>query len=124
VVILDKLLFVFHSSLIIFVLIGWAWPRIRSIHLIVLLLIAFSWFGLGVCYGIGYCPFTDWHWQVRESLGETDLPLSYIKFLLDKALGSDLDRGLVDRLTVILFFVAFLISVLLSWRDFRRSRCR
>ena len=119
VAILDKLFFVFHTSLIVFVLVGWAWKRTRLVHLFLVSLIALSWFGLGLHYGIGYCPFTDWHWQVRESLGETDLPHSYIKFLVDSCLGSDLDARLVDRLTAVLFCLAFLLSSLLAWWNFR-----
>lgn len=117
--ILDKLFLLFHTSLIIFVLVGWLWERTRLAHLIMASLIALSWFGLGACYGIGYCPFTDWHWQVRKNMGETDLPLSYIKFLLDSFLGTDLNSRLVDNASLLLFFAAFLLSAFLSWRDLR-----
>lgn len=117
--ILDKLFLLFHTSLIIFVLVGWLWERTRLAHLVMASLIALSWFGLGACYGIGYCPFTDWHWQVRKNMGETDLPLSYIKFLLDSFLGTDLNSRLVDNASLLLFFAAFLLSAFLSWRDLR-----
>jgi len=119
VAILDKLFLLFHTSLIIFVLVGWLWERTRLAHLVMASLIALSWFGLGACYGIGYCPFTDWHWQVRKNMGETDLPLSYIKFLLDSFLGTDLNSRLVDNASLLLFFAAFLLSAFLSWRDLR-----
>jgi hypothetical protein len=26
-----------------------------------------SWFGLGLFYGIGYCPSTDWHWRIKRA---------------------------------------------------------
>ena len=32
--------------------------------------------GLGAVYGWGYCPCTDWHWDVKRRLGETGLPRS------------------------------------------------
>ena len=122
--ILDKLLFIFHTSLIIFVLSGWIWKKTRLVHFVLVSLVATSWFGLGACYGMGYCPCTDWHWQVRESLGDRDLPVSYVKFLLDRCLGTDLNSGLIDRATLLLFFVTFLLSAVLSWRDLRGERGR
>jgi hypothetical protein len=57
---LDILFVLFHSSLILFVLMGWVWKRTRKAHLGVLTLIMGSWFGLGMVYGFGYCPCTDW----------------------------------------------------------------
>jgi len=114
---LDRVFFIFHTLLIGFILVGWVWRKTRRLHLLSLILIAFSWFGLGLFLGIGYCPCTDWHWQVRASLGKTDLPHSYIKFLLDSCLGEDLDAGIVDFLTIFLYFGVFLLSGFLSWRD-------
>ena len=67
--ILDYFFILFHSVLILFNIFGWIVPRWRFANLISLLLTAFSWFILGILFGIGYCPFTDWQWKVRELLG-------------------------------------------------------
>jgi hypothetical protein len=96
---LDKFFFVFHSSLIVLILFGWAWRKTRLAGLAVILLTAFSWFVLGIWYGYGYCPSTDWHWQVRAKLGIRDLPSSYTKFLLDSLTGWDMSQKAVDVLT-------------------------
>ncbi|MDP3718874.1 MAG: DUF2784 family protein [Acidobacteriota bacterium] len=74
--ILNLGLFVLHTSWIAFNCLGWAWRRTRRWQLLTLTLTALSWFGLGIWYGWGYCPFTDWHWQVRSRLGYADPPSS------------------------------------------------
>ena len=70
--------FVFHTLWIVFKCLGWACRRTRRWQLATISLTALSWFGLGIWYGWGYCPFTDWHWQIRERLGYHDPP-SYIQ---------------------------------------------
>ena len=79
--ILDLFFFVFHTIVILFNVFGWLVPRWRLVNLIVLSLTAFSWFILGIWYGWGYCFCTDWHWQVRELLGYSNMSTSYIHFL-------------------------------------------
>lgn len=112
----------FHSALILFILLGWAWKRTRLANLVVNALTAFSWFILGICYGFGYCPCTDWHWHVRAALGHTDMPRSYIKFLIDTPTGLDVPAQWVDGVTVVLFFLAFGISAVLNLRDWAARR--
>jgi hypothetical protein len=121
---LDKFFFVFHSSLIVLILFGWAWRKTRLAGLAVILLTAFSWFILGIWYGYGYCPSTDWHWQVRARLGIRDLPTSYTKFLLDSVTGWDLSQRAVDSLTLVLLVGAFAASLYTNIWDWRRRRGR
>jgi hypothetical protein len=83
-------------------------------------LTAASWFGLGLCYGWGYCLCTDWHWQVRSRLGFEDPP-SYIQLLIREVTGIVLDVRAADILTVITFATATLLGVTLSIRDRLRS---
>jgi len=119
---LDKLFFVFHILLICFNLFGWIWKKTRLANLVLLSLTAFSWLILGIWYGIGYCPFTDWHWQVRHELGYYDMPYSYIKFLIDEITGLDAQAYFVDLATAVLFSLAILISVYVNFRDWRRNK--
>jgi len=121
-VFLDIFFLVFHALLIGFNLTGWLWERTRRIHLVVLTLTFCSWVGLGLFYGLGYCPCTDWHWQVKRARGEIDLPTSYIKYYLDLLTGLDWHPLLVDMLVLGLGLVALGLSVGLNWRDWRRSR--
>jgi hypothetical protein len=64
---LDYLFLIFHSTLALFIVFGWIWHKTRLTNFITLALIALSWFGLGLFYGIGFCPLTEWHWQVLDS---------------------------------------------------------
>jgi hypothetical protein len=112
----DVLCFVFHSAWTVFVLFGWLWTKARRVHLAAVLLTAFSWFGLGLWFGFGYCPFTDWHWQAREALGYKDIPTSYIAFLVNEPTGWAIDAHLVDMLTVAAFLIAAALSLYVNFR--------
>ena len=113
---LDYFFMVFHTLLIIFNVFGWIWRKTRKLNLIVLLLTGLSWTFLGIFYGFGYCPLTDWHFKVLRKLGEYDLPNSYIKYLIDRLFGLDLNADLVDQLTLIIFIVVLSISLILNLR--------
>lgn len=70
-----------------------------------------SWVILGIWYGWGYCPLTDWHWDILRELGKTNLPNSYITFIIKRLLGLDLDPNLVDIMTLTLALLALAISI-------------
>ena len=114
---LDYFFIVFHGSLILFILTGWAWRKTRRIHLITIGLTIFSWFGLGIFYGWGYCPCTDWHWKIKYKLGKTNLPNSYVEYYLNKLTGFTWDPLLVDAVVLISGIVAFALSCWLNWKD-------
>jgi hypothetical protein len=107
---LDVAFSVFHVGLILFVVVGWTWRPLLRLHLAVLLMTGFSWFVLGLRYGIGYCPCTEWHWRVKYRLGEYDLPHSYIEYLLGH-IGVHPNPEAVDILTVAAFFGALAVSI-------------
>lgn len=120
--ILDIAFIVFHGAIVLFNLTGWIWPSTRRIHLLVIALTLLSWFGLGIFYGWGYCPSTDWHWDVKRKLGETGLPDSYIKYYLDRLTGISWDPTLVSLAVVAITLAIFITSVVLNVRDWRRAR--
>lgn len=111
---LNVFFFVFHTTFILFVLFGWIWEKARKIHFAAVMLTAFSWFGLGIFYGFGYCFCTEWHWNVRYRLGYVEMPRSYIKFLILSATGWDLNDDLVDAVTVGVFIAIFALTVFLA----------
>jgi hypothetical protein len=121
---LDFFFFVFHSCLILFILGGWAWKKTRRANLALILLTAFSWFFLGIWYGYGYCPCTDWHWKVRYKLGIYPTQDSYIEFLIETFTGWDLSRTLVDVIALVFLVGAFMASVLLNFKDWRKKKKR
>lgn len=110
-IIADYFFLVFHTSLIVFNLFGWIWPPLRKWHFACISLTFASWFILGIWYGWGYCFLTDWHWEVLRKLGKTNLPSSYISYLLDRVLGIQLQDTVVDILTVGLGLIALGISI-------------
>jgi hypothetical protein len=123
--ILDIFFVLFHTSLILFNLFGWIWKRTRKLNLIILSLTGASWLFLGLLVGtLGYCPLTEWHFTILEKLGSRDLPDSYIKYLADRLIGSDLNTSLVDRFTLYGFLAALLISILLNMREYKKNRNR
>ena len=122
---LDVFFIGFHTALILFNVFGWLVPRWRLANFITLWLTAFSWFFLGIWYGWGYCFCTDWHWQVRDQLGYEHLSSSYIHFLILKWTSLDISPDLVDRITVIVFLAALVISSYLnikSWMQKRKTK--
>lgn len=112
----DTFFFAFHIVLIIFNLFGWIPKKLRKWNLATLCLTAFSWFVLGIFYGFGYCFLTEWHWQIRETLGYTNESNSYIHFLLIELFDISIPEKLVDIFTAIFFFAALLASVYVNFR--------
>jgi hypothetical protein len=117
---LDYFFLIFHTILTLFNLVGWIWKKTRMANFITLMLTGFAWFGLGIFYGIGYCPLTDWHWDVLEKLGHHDLPYSYIKYLIQRLTGCDANPGIVEIGTVAGFVFAVVMSVYLNF--FRKKK--
>ena len=114
-VLLDWFFIIFHTVIIIFNLFGWTWNKTRKANLILLTLTGGSWFILGIWYGIGYCPVTDWHYKVLRNLGDNNLPNSYVKYLIDRVTGINLDANIVDVAVVIFFFLALCTSIYLNF---------
>lgn len=118
---LNIFFFVFHSALMVFIIFGWIWKKTRVANLVVVLLTTFSWFILGIWYGFGFCPSTEWHWQVRMKLGYYDMPNSYTKFLVDSLTGLDASQKLIDIFAVLFLVMALLASVFTNTRDWRKK---
>jgi hypothetical protein len=119
---LDVFFIVFHSLLIVFNLLGWLYRPLRRLNLITLLLTGASWFLLGAFYGLGYCPLTDWHWQVLYALGEQSLPTSYVQYLAERLLGIEMSTKTADILTGLGFLVALALSLFTNFsRRFRKD---
>ena len=114
--------FAFHTAWMLFNCVGWIWHRTRPWHLATIALTGASWFVLGIRHGWGYCPCTDWHWQVRERLGYRDPP-SYTEMLFEQLTGIAVTTTLANTVTVAVFVVVSVLSVVLNVRD-RRALIR
>lgn len=84
-----------------------------------MLMVAFSWFVLGIKYGIGYCPVTQWHWEVRSILDRPVEAHSYIQFMIDRFMGISLDERYVGAGTLVIFALLLSLSILLNRKYYR-----
>ena len=100
-----------HLIIIGFNLTGWIWRPSRKLHFYCVLITASSWLILGIWFGLGYCPLTDWQWQIKSKLGEQNLPNSFIKYLVDKFSGTIISTSLIDSVTAICFSIVAVLSV-------------
>ncbi|NRF37124.1 DUF2784 domain-containing protein [Pedobacter foliorum] len=114
-VFLDWFFTILHLIIIGFNLLGWIWRKTRKLHFVCVLLTAGSWLILGIWFGLGYCPITDWQWQIKEKLGATNLPNSFIKYFVDKVTGGDVSSSFVDIVTASCFISAVCLSVYLNF---------
>ena len=112
----------FHSVLILFNLSGWLFRSTRRLNLIVLLLTGASWTLLGIFYGPGYCPLTDWHFRILQQMGETGLPASYVSYLLQRIFNLHVRDQVVDAFTLAFYLAALVVSMYYNIRDFFRRK--
>lgn len=112
----DYAFLVLHTGLILFNLGGWLSPSTRKANLVCISLTLASWVFLGIWYGWGYCPCTDWHWEILRLRGVEGLPNSYISYLLERILGWQPAAKLVDGATLGLALAAFFLSLWLNIR--------
>jgi hypothetical protein len=119
---LDLFFTIFHILLILFNLFGWIYKKTLQLNLITLTLTACSWSVLGIFYGFGYCPLTAWHFKILEKMGKSNLPDSYIKYLVDSIFKTNVSATIIDMLTLIFFLVAFSISLILNAKQMMEKK--
>ena len=108
-----------HQILIVFSLLGWIFCETRMLNLIVLILILFSWYGLGPILRKGntwgYCVITDIQWQVRKKLGLDSRSGGYVKYLADNLVGWDFNETRADKWAVAIILTCTLASVITNF---------
>ena len=122
--IVDVLLYTVHMGVILINLFGWISKKTRRIQLISIIITSFSWFIVGFWYGWGYCFLTDWEWEIKAKLGETDLPASFIHYLANTTLGFNINTDILDLITVITFLMAIILCLITNYIDLRRIRIK
>ncbi len=120
---IDAFFHLVHTIIIIINMTFWLSFRTLRIAQVTLLLTLMSWIGFGFYYGFGYCFLTDWHWQLKEKIGETNLPASYIKLVVDRTFGVNSDPSLVNEATTIVLALSLLGCIIQSIREWRLKRC-
>lgn len=112
----DLFFVVLHSALILFNMFAWIPAKTRKLNLIFLLGTGFSWTVLGIFFGLGYCPLTDWHYKVLIKLGESNLPHSYIQYMVQRFFSLQISPFTADILTVSVYLVALACSLWVNLR--------
>lgn len=115
---LNAFFHLFHAALITFVIAGWIFPATRIAHLVLVLLTLGSWFVLGIWMGTGYCPVTEWHWKIKDALGEGRPGISYIPFVSQKLMRKNLNVMAIDRGVVMITVALAVTSVAVNVRHF------
>lgn len=121
-VIANILFLIFHTCIILFNLFGWIWKRTRKYNLVLLILTGLSWSVLGIWYGFGYCPFTEWHWDVLRKLGREPQTSSYIVYFVNRLTGLSPNNELANSLTVIIYVSVLIISSIWNFVDWRKKQ--
>ena len=114
--ILDYFFTFLHAAIVIFILFGWISPKTRYTHFIFLTLTLLSWIVLGGLIGtFGYCPITDWQWDVKRELGEKNLPSSFIQYAVDKTFRINSNKQLVDLFTILGLVFGVTMAAIMKW---------
>lgn len=119
---LDYLLALFHVSLTIFNVVGWMFSKTRRLQLLTMALTLGAWLIAGMWYGLGYCPLTDWHWDIKRKLGEVNLPASCIKYYADKFFQQDFDSVFVNNATGFVMAVLVIVTLIVNIKERRTSK--
>ena len=119
---LDAFFTLLHVIIIAINLFGWIPPATRKFHFIFIVVTAFCWFILGIWFGMGYCPITDWQWRIKERLGERNLPASFITYYINKISHSNFSDSFINLFTLIFFIAAALLSVYFNFIKRRRAK--
>ena len=114
----DHALNIFHLAIVIMLLTGWMSYRTRRLHRWVVSITVICWTAVAWAMGKkpGYCPVTDWHWQIKRLRGEKDIPSSYIDYLLRKV-GLQFNPDLIDLAAMITLGLIVLVTLFLWWRE-------
>lgn len=116
-IILDLFFTYFHIAFILFVLMGWSHRKTRKVHIMALLSTLIAWLLIGFYTGtLGYCPLTDWHWDVKRTLGEQGMSGSFVEYVLEKSTGINFPRKLVDAATAMGLLFGITMAFVKGWK--------
>jgi hypothetical protein len=113
---LDVFFVVFHLAVIVFNLFGWIFRPLRKWNLGLLIATGLSWVVLGFFYGFGYCPLTEWHWDVLAHKGNPPSETSYTQYLINRVFGVSISSLAADRATLIGYLAALALSLWVNIR--------
>jgi energy-coupling factor transporter transmembrane protein EcfT len=105
---LANTLFILHGLLVVFILLGWLFPSIKIIYLVVLLLWLFSWIFLG------YCPPTKWEFLLRRKYDKSiDPNAEAVQYYMYKFFKKDVPSKTIFTTGIIIFIILVILSLLI-----------
>jgi hypothetical protein len=114
---LDWALHGVHLAVIAVNLLGWWHPASRTLHRWFVAVTLTSWVVFAPWYGLGYCFLTDWHWSIKQHLGQSPMHASYVQHVLVEGLGVRLADGVVDAIVALTFAAIVVVTVNQWWRQ-------
>jgi Protein of Unknown function (DUF2784) len=111
----DRLLYLAHLAAMAFIVFGWMLPATRMANWYLIVLTFVSWFGLGLVFGFGFCLITGIQSKIRQRLGYSEPMDSFVKHVLDRLTGRDLNPLHVEIGTQAGFYIAAVAS---AWVNF------
>jgi hypothetical protein len=100
----DRGLYALHLTTTTIIVFGWIPSETRMLNWYLIVATFISWLGLGVMYGFGFCLFTSIQSRIRQRLGEGPPIESFMKDLLDRITGRDLNANYVEIVTQAVFY--------------------
>lgn len=95
-----------HLTTISFFLSGWMFEETRIAHYVLSILILLSWHILHCCL------ITEIQWRIKGLLGDRPEHDQYVKYLLDKVTGRDLNPNATDKLTKYTYYIILVIATI------------
>ncbi|MBK6966045.1 MAG: DUF2784 family protein [Bacteroidales bacterium] len=106
-----------HIALMLFIVFGWLMPRLRLLHLSVVLVTGSSWLIFAHANGLANCILTDWHYQILRKLGETNLPETYAQYTLKRLTGISIQKNTAFTITRLCWLISLIISSIQTYRE-------
>lgn len=100
----DRGLYLLHLSTTMIIVFGWIPPETRMINWYLIVATFVSWLGLGLVFGFGFCLFTNIQSRIRRRLGVEEPMESFVKDVLDRITGRDLNPVQVEIGTQVVFY--------------------
>jgi len=111
----DRLLYFAHLAAMLFIVFGWMLPATRLANWYLIVLTFVSWFGLGLVFGFGFCLITGIQSKIRQRLGNTEPMDSFVKHVLDRLTGRDLNPLHVEVGTQASFYLSAAASAYVNF---------
>lgn len=108
-ILLANILFIIHFLLGVFILLGWLFPNIKILYLVILLLWISSWIFLG------YCPITKWEFLLRRKYDKSiDPNAEAIKYYVYKFPKKDIPSQTIFMSGIVICIVLVILTLFIK----------